>query len=623
MQYLKVTNLTKSFSIKPIVDGVDFTIDKWQKIALVARNGAGKSTLLNLIAGEIDLSDWEVEFNKNIKIWFLSQNIDFDLEQTVIDCLFSTNHPSAQIIKKYEQMIISTDADPDELNEVIVQMEENKAWEYESKVNIILSKLNIIDLLQQKIATLSWWEAKRVALARMLVDEPDFLLLDEPTNHLDLEMIEWLENYFDQQNTTLLMITHDRYFLERVCTDIFELDRWKIFRYPGNYSYFLEKKAIREENEKIEIHKLKQLFTKELARIRKSPRARSTKQQFRQDRYFEIEKNYESKRDIHFQEGIKLELSMQERQLGSKILKIKWLSKMFGDKKIIEQFNHEFRHNERIGIIGKNWVWKSTFLDMIMWLQEPDTGIIQPGEKVVFWYYKQKEIIVPHDKTMIDFVRDASEFLTIADGHKISAGMMLERFLFPKSQHHLLVDMLSGWEKKRLYLLTVLMRNPNFLILDEPTNDLDLVTLGVLEDFLLQYQWCLVVVSHDRYFMDKIVDRIFAFEWNGVVKDFRWTYSEYKDEEDYLKKNSKKTIARKVETEEHHEPKFSHAEKQELAQLLKDIKKLEDRKSDIHNSFDDKNMPYDDITKLSQELAEIIKKIELKENRRFELMSRA
>jgi len=630
MLYLKVTNLTKSFTWKPIIDGMTFSIDKWQKIALVARNWTGKSTLFNLITWKIDLSDGEIEFNKNIKIWFLSQNMDLDNNKTVIDSLFSMDHPSAQIIKKYEEIITKQDFDADELNEIIWQLEENNAREYESKVNIIISKLNLTNLLSQKISNLSWWEAKRLALAKVLVEEPDFLILDEPTNHLDLQMIEWLENYLLQKNVTLFMITHDRYFLERVCSDIFELERWKLYKYSWSYSYFLEKKAIRQENEKIELHKLKQLFTKELAWIKKSPRARSTKQQFRQNRFFQIEEKYENKKNILTLEGVNLDISMEERKMWSKILKIKNLYKSFGEKKIIENFSHDFRHQERIGIIWRNWVWKSTFLDVIMGVQDSDSWIssVEVWEKIVFGYYQQKEIIIPSNKRIIDYVRDAWEFMTVASWEKVSASALLERFLFPKSQHFVMAEMLSWWEKRRLYLLTILMKNPNFLILDEPTNDLDLVTLSVLEDFLLQYQGCLIVVSHDRYFMDKIVDHIFAFEWNGYIKDFWWTYSEYKEscDSDILKSSKVKNNSNKNNKSDSNlsndYSKLSYLEEKELEVILKDIKKMEKRKDEINQAFDDKNIPYDDIKKLSEELWQIIKNIELKESRWFEIMTK-
>ncbi len=627
MLYLKATNLTKSYTEKPLVDHVDFAISKWQKVALVAKNWAGKSTLLKLLAGVIDRTDGDIDWRKGIKVWFLSQQNLLNPDLTVLDELFATEHISAKIIKEYESLLLNPEADADKLHEVIMQMEEHKAREYESKIQIIISKLNLTELLTQKVSTLSGWEAKRVALAKTLVDEPDFLLLDEPTNHLDLQMIEWLEYYLNQQEITLFMVTHDRYFLERVCSDIFELDRGKIHCYTGNYSYFLEKKAIREENEKIETYKLKQLLRKELAWIRKAPRARATKQQFRQDRFFEIEEKYDSQKAILEDESMKLEIEVQERKMGSKILKIKNLTKSFADKKIVEHFNHEFRHGERVGILGRNGVGKSTFLDMIMGLQQADSGIIEAGEKVEFGYYQQKDITFASDKKVIDIIRDVGEFMLVGKNEKVSASMLLERFLFPPKMQHQLANMLSGWEKRRLYLLSVLMHNPNFLILDEPTNDLDLITLGILEDFLMQYQGCLIVVSHDRFFMDKIVDHLFVFEWNGFVRDFRWTYSEYKEQESAIFKKEKKEKAKKEiewsEPEEDTKKKLSYNEKRELDQLIKDIEKLESRKDVINKDFNNTELPFDDIKKLSTELWEILRQLEIKEARWFELIERA
>jgi ATP-binding cassette subfamily F protein uup len=627
MLYLKVTNLTKSYTEKPLVDHVDFAISKGQKVALVAKNWAGKSTLLNLLAGKIDRTDGDIDWRKGIKVWLLSQQNLLHPDLTVLDELFATEHTSAKIIKEYEQLLLDPQADADRLHEVITQMEEHKAREYESKIQIIISKLNLTELLTQKTSTLSWWEAKRVALAKTLVDEPDFLLLDEPTNHLDLQMIEWLEYYLNQQEITLFMVTHDRYFLERVCSDIFELDRGKVHCYTGNYSYFLEKKAIREENEKIETYKLKQLLRKELAWIRKAPRARATKQQFRQDRFYEIEDKYDTQKEILQQESIGLEIEIQERKLGSKILKIKKLTKSFGDKKIVEQFSHEFRHGERVGILGKNGVGKSTFLNMLIGLQEPDAGIIEAGEKVVFWYYQQKDIVFAPDKKVIDVIRDVGEFMLVGKGEKLSASMLLERFLFPKRMQHTIANVLSGGEKRRLYLLSILMHNPNFLILDEPTNDLDLVTLGILEDFLLSYQGCLIVVSHDRFFMDKIVDHLFVFEWNGFVRDFRGTYTEYKEQESAMFKKEKKEKIRKEsewsEEEEDTKKKLSYNEKRELDQLIKDIEKYEARKEYINQSFNNTDLPFDEIKKLSAELGEILRQLEIKEARWFELIERA
>ncbi len=584
MQYLKVTNLTKSYTSKSLIDHVDFTILKNQKIALVAKNGAGKSTLLKLLMWQVDVTDGEIEWRKNINIWYLVQECTFDLHKTV--------------------------------REVLFDFDTTEQREHEIELQIMIDKLKITLYLDQEIKTISSGEAKRVMLAKILSGNPPMLVLDEPTNHLDLDMIERLERYLKRQHTTLLMVTHDRYFLERVCTDILELDRGKIRQYPGNYSYFLEKKAEREENEKIEMHKLKQLLRKELARIRKSPQGRQTKANFREKRFFGIEERYDSKKEIRFQEDSKLELSIEGRRLWGKILKLKNIKKSFGDKVILQNFSHECRHGERIGIIGKNGVGKSTFIKMIMGEIPVDSWLIQTGETVVFGYYKQKEIQFPEDKKLIDIVTDPK---------------LLEQFLFPANQQHQFAKNLSGGEKRRLYLLTILQKNPNFLILDEPTNDLDLITLWVLEDFLLEYKGCLITISHDRYFMDRIVDHLFVFEGNGIVKDFRWTYSEYKSaeemriqkERDEKNKNNRRNNSWIISQNEWDIlKKLSYMEKRELEQLAKDITKLEKRKEEINKLFDNKDLAFDDIKTLSTEIGEIMRHLNTKEQRRFELIER-
>ena len=584
MLYLKVTNLTKSYTAKILVDHVDFTISRWQKIALVAKNGAGKSTLLKVLMKEIDLSDWIIERREGIRIWYLSQDTRLDENKTVRDFLFD--------------------------------FDTTQHWQREVELNIAINKLRITPYLDKKIWTLSWWEKKRVALTKVLMWDPEMLILDEPTNHLDLDMIEWLERYLKTNHTTLLMVTHDRYFLERVCTDIFELHRGKIFTYPWNYSYYLEKKAIRDENEKIEVHKLKQLYTKELSWIRRAPSGRQTKSNSRADRFDKIDDRYHSTKDIIFNESTKLQLSSNKRPLWWKILKLKHIKKTFGEKKILADFSHEFRHNERIWIIWKNGVWKSTFVRMIIGEEPVDSWLVQSGETVVFGHYQQKEIHFPEDKRISDIVNDRN---------------LLEQFLFPASQHHMFAETLSGWEKRRLYLLTVLFNNPNFLILDEPTNDLDLVTVGVLEEFLMNYQWCLIVVSHDRFFMDKITDHLFIFEGEWVVKDFWWTYSEYKTSGEKEKAKTEKNLKSK-QTEPENEPeidpeapakkKLSYMEKRELDLLTKDIQILEKRKHEINKLFDNKDMAYDEVRKLSEELWWIMRQLEQKEYRWFELSIR-
>lgn len=590
MLYLKATHLTKSYTSKVLVDHVDFTISRWQKIALVAQNGAGKSTLLKVLMKEIDLSDWSIERREWIRIGYLPQDTRLDDSKTVRELLFDFD-----TLQHREQEI---------------------------ELNIAINKLRIKSYLDQTIWTLSWWEKKRVALTKTLMGNPEMLILDEPTNHLDLDMIEWLERYLKNQRVTLLMVTHDRYFLERVCTHIFELHRGKIIVFPGNYSYYLESKAIREENERIEVHKLKQLYRKELSWIKKSPSGRQTKSDSRATRFNAINDRYDTLKDIVFTEQAKLTLSVGARALGGKILKLKHIKKSFGDKKLLTDFSHEFRHNERIGIIGKNGVGKSTFVRMLIGEEPIDTWLIQAWETVVFGHYQQKEIHFPGDKRVSDIVHDRR---------------LLEQFLFPLNQQHIFAENLSGGEKRRLHLLSILQMRPNFLILDEPTNDLDLVTVGILEDFLMNYKGCLIVISHDRFFMDKITDHLFVFEGNGIVEDFWWTYSQYKEQ-------GMKTVGigmknkEKIQNDEepdnqklHNEAqvidnedkkKLSYMEKRELDQLTKEILILEKERDEISRIFDQKDVAYDDIKTLSDALGVILRQLEQKEYRWFELSSR-
>lgn len=577
MLYLKVTGLTKSYTSKILVDHADCTILQWQKIALVAKNGAWKSTFLKLLMKEVDLSDGMIEWREWLRIGYLSQDTRLDEDKTV--------------------------------REVLFDFDVNVHWEQEVELNISINKLGISSYLDQCIGLLSGGEKKRVALAKVLMWDPEMLVLDEPTNHLDLSMIEWLERYLKSHNVTLLMVTHDRYFLERVCTDIFELHRGKIKQFPGNYSYYLEKKAIREENEKIGVHKLKQLYRQELGWMRRSPSGRQTKSNARAGRFAAIADRYDADKDLLFQEQAKLILSSEKRQLWWKILKLHHIKKAFGDKKILADFSHEFRHNERIGIIGKNGVGKSTFVRVLLGEEEYDSWKMQTGETVVFGHYQQKDIVFPDDMRVSDVVNDRK---------------LLEQFLFPANQQHVFANALSGGEKRRLHLLSVLHKNPNFLILDEPTNDLDLVTIGVLEEFLLQYEGCLIVISHDRFFMDKITDHLFVFEWDGVVKDFWWTYWEYKKEKDTLDRKNKNTephLQDKTSSDIVDTPKkkLSYMQQRESDQLMKDILTLEKRKDAIYVLLDNKDMHYDDVRKYTEELGNITRQLEQKEYRWFEL----
>lgn len=645
MLLVQAKNLSKSYSVdKPLLDNVDFTISHWQKIALVWRNWVGKSTLLKATLGRLELYDGTIEIRKWIKIWFLWQKVEYDPQTSVIDILLESEDDVVQIIREYEKIVNDPTTNSKHLEEVLQKIENLNAWEYEYKIKIIISKLQITPYLNQKIGTLSGWELRRVALAKILVEEPDLFILDEPTNHLDLEMIEWLEEYLSQQHITLLLVTHDRYFLENVCNEIWELDRGTLFTYQGNYSYFLNKKSSREMHEQFELHKMKRLFKSELEWMRRAPWARRTKSIYRQERFHELNDDYRAKKNLIQETSVQMEVSMEERRLGNKILKTHKLRKSFGDKVILNDFSYEFKFQERLGIIWKNWVGKSKFVQILMWLEGVDSWHLSTGESIKFGYYFQQEVEYPYWKRIIDIVRDTAEFMIDGQGNRISASLMLEKFLFPTHQHFQMADSLSWWEKRRLQLLTILMKQPNFLILDEPTNDLDLITLWVLEEFLLQYQGCLIIISHDRFFMDKIVDHLFIFEWNGQIKDFWWTYSEWKQTvgNDYNRSNPdnsrqatgdrEKDLSHSREAGIHEnwwtnlsgqKIPLTYDERREFNKLEKEIMKLEERKESINFIFSTSTPPLDEIKSLSEELKNIQKLLEQKEYRRFELSERA
>jgi len=624
MQYLTVKNLSKTYIGPPLFDSIDFSVSKGEKIALVAKNGAGKSTLLKVLSWEEE-ADGRIEFAKSIKVWFLSQTMDLNENISIEDALYNIDNPVIQVVRAYENIIQEENPDADQMEKILIQMDEYNAREFDNKIKIVISKLKLKDLLTQNVVSLSGGELKRVMLARILIEEPDFLILDEPTNHLDLDMIEWLENYLGKSNLTLLMVTHDRYFLERICDHIIELDRGNIYRYDGNYSYFLEKKAEREEMEAIEFKKLKNYYRRELERMRRWPTGRGTKLIDREKKFAKLETKLAKQKKNQQEQAVKLDIQMEERRLGNKILKLKNLKKSYGDKIILDNFSHEFRYKERVGIIWKNGVGKSTLLNIIMGSETYDSGSIRTWETIVFGYYKQMDIQFEEKKRIIDVVEDVAMFIVVkwAKGktEKISAKKMLEQFLFPASMQYQRADTLSGGEKRRLYLLTILMTSPNFLILDEPTNDLDLITLSVLEDFLSSYQWCLIVVSHDRFFMDRLMDHLFVFEWDGIIQDFWWTYTEYRKELN-IEKNEKKKLKienRELEKKSDGKKKLSYMEKREIRDLEKDLKKLEKKKEEINALFYDSTIPQDKITKLSEELGNLLKQIDIKEERWMEL----
>ena len=525
MNYLNVENISKSYGELSLFENLSFSIHKDQKIAFVAKNGTGKTTILNILSGKDTPDSGQIIYRKDLRTTFLSQEPVLDQSLTVEETILKSDNPILNVIKTYHQALENPE-DSKLYQTAFDDMERYQAWDYETQYTQILFKLKLVDL-DQKVSELSGGQQKRLALANTLLSKPDLLILDEPTNHLDLEMIEWLEAFFAKENITLFMVTHDRYFLERVCSEIIELDEGCIYNYKGNYSYYLEKKEERIEREAIETNKSKQLFKKELGWMRRQPKARTTKSKSRIDDFYEIKERASKRRNDH---EIQLEINME--RLGSKILEIYKVSKAFDEKLILDKFEYVFQRGERIGIIGKNGTGKSTFLNMITGGLQPDSGKIIQGETIKFGYYTQDGIKAKPMQKVIDVVRDYGDYIPLMKGKQISAQQLLERFLFSRKKQYDFVEKLSGGERKRLYLCTVLIQNPNFLILDEPTNDLDIVTLNVLENFLLDFPGCLLVVSHDRYFMDKIVDHLFVFRGEGMVEDFPGNYSDFRTYED-------------------------------------------------------------------------------------------
>ncbi|MBL7883004.1 MAG: ABC-F family ATP-binding cassette domain-containing protein, partial [Bacteroidia bacterium] len=535
MNYLSVEAVSKSYGAKKLFDSISFGLNQGQRTALIAKNGAGKSTLLKIITGKEIPDAGTVTFRKDITVTYLDQNPLFDENSTVLEAIYNTGNPALNAVRDYELALEAFENDYNDetqkrLELCTAKIDELNAWDTDSKVKEVLQRLKIA-FLDKKISMLSGGQKKRVALAKVLIDEPHLLILDEPTNHLDVEMIEWLENYLVSLNLTLLLVTHDRYFLDSVCTEIIEIDNTKLYTYKGNFQYYVEKKAERESIESSEIDKAKNLFRRELEWVRKMPKARGTKSKSRLNAFEDTkDKAFSGKTET------KLELGVKMSRIGGKILEFVKIKKAFGDTKIVNEFSYIFKKGEKIGVIGKNGVGKSTFLNMIMGLEKPDSGDIQTGETIVFGYYSQEGLKLNEDKRVIEVVKDIAEFIPLADGTKLSASGLLTKFLFPPDVQYSMVSKLSGGERRRLYLMTILIKNPNFLILDEPTNDLDIVTLSVLEDFLTAFQGCVLIVTHDRYFMDKMVDHLFVFEGAGVVRDFPGNYTEYRDKKELEEK---------------------------------------------------------------------------------------
>ena len=614
MNYLNVENISKSYGELELFSGISFSIHKDQKIAFVAKNGSGKSSILNILSGKDTPDSGQVVVRKGLRLAFLDQEPNLDSKLSIEETIFASDLPILKIIETYEKALQNPE-DTEAYQDAFEAMDRHNAWEFETQFQQILSQLKLDDL-KAKISSLSGGQKKRLSLAQALISKPDILILDEPTNHLDLEMIEWLEDYFAKTQQTLFMVTHDRYFLERVCNEIVELNHGKMYTYKGNYSYYLEKKEERIANEQTEVGKAKQLFKKELDWMRRQPKARTTKSKSRIDDFFEIKSKAHQRRKDHV---IQLEISME--RLGSKIVELHNVSKSFKDKVILNGFDYNFKKGERIGIIGKNGTGKSTFLNMLTQSIQPDGGKIVLGETVKFGYYTQGGIKTKPNQKVIDVVRDYGDYIPLAKGRQISAQQLLERFLFDRKKQYDFVEKLSGGEQKRLYLCTVLIQNPNFLILDEPTNDLDIVTLNVLESFLMDFPGCLLVVSHDRYFMDKIVDHLFVFQGEGIMDDFPGNYSDYRAYESSQPKQEVKSEKQEniAVVKQNQTNKLSYNEQKEYKNLESKIRSLELDKKAKEAEFLNADLSQEDIAKLLEELQVIKDTIEEKEMRWFEL----
>jgi ATP-binding cassette subfamily F protein uup len=624
MHYLSAEKLSKVFAEKPIFTDLTFHISKGDKICLVAANGSGKTTLLKILAGKETAESGKVWVHKDVRLSFLDQDPELEDNKTVLENIFSHNHPVVQAVKEYERLA-EDGTDADALQHAMGKMDELNAWNFESLVHQVLNKLNI-HRLEQPVAKLSGGQRKRLALAKVLIDLSFFeqhtlLVLDEPTNHLDFEMIDWLSHFLSGENITLLMVSHDRYFLDEVCNEVWELENGSLYFHKGDYGYYLVKKAEREIAENASVEKAQNRYRKELEWMRRQPKARTTKSKSRIDAFYEVEEKAHSGKK-HEQ----LQLQVKMTRLGGKILEFKKVYKSFGERVILKGFDYTFKRGERIGIIGKNGTGKTTFLNMIMGVENADSGKINQGETVVFGYFSQAGIQLKEDQRVIEFVKNIAEHFPLANGTKVMAGQFLQRFLFTPEQQFSFISKLSGGERKRLQLLSVLYQNPNFLILDEPTNDLDLVTLQVLEEFLQNYEGCLLLVSHDRYFMDKLVDHLFVFEGNGVINDFPGNYTQFRNEVLANTKQNKVenkpeflSETNKIAEAPTAKRKLTFKEKSEFEKLEKELPLLEKRKVEINNKITAGSLAYEQLQPLLDELANITAELETKELRWLEL----
>jgi len=626
MHYVTVEGLTKSYGINPLFKNITFHINEGEKIALIARNGVGKSTLLRILAGQEVQESGKVHISKGVTVALFEQDPKFDEDKTVLENIFTSNHPIMSVMRQYEAALEADDADM--ITECIGKIDELGAWDYEAKVHQILGKLNIHHL-QNKVSSLSGGQRKRAALAKTLIDigfehQHTLLMMDEPTNHLDVGMIEWLEHYLGSENITLLLVTHDRYFLDAVCSEIWELERENIYTYVGDYENYMEKKAARIESELASIDKAKNQYRKELEWMRKQPKARSTKSRSRQDNFYEVEAR--AKQKI---EDAQVQLQVKMSRIGGKVLEVKKVYKSFGDLPILKGFDYTFSKGERIGVIGKNGVGKSTFLNILQGIEKPDSGKINVGDTIIFGNFSQQGLKIKENLRVIEYVKMFAENFPLADGSSLNATQFLELFLFTPEKQYTYLNSLSGGEKKRLQLLTILFTNPNFLILDEPTNDLDLPTLAVLENFLNDYQGCVLIVSHDRYFMDRLVDHLFVFDGNGEVRDFPGNYTQYRLEEKEKERRGSSLNAQPepvaikpievAKPAEKQGRKLSFKEKQEFENIEKEIVKLEAEKVTIVDKMSNETLAFDEIKKFSDRLIAIDNELGMKEFRWLEL----
>ena len=624
MNYLSVENLTYHWGDICLFDNITFGISEGQKVALVARNGTGKTTLLNMLTaklpnvrsdGKLYPDNGKITFNESIRVGYLEQNPYFNNENTVLQQVFDCGTEITQTIRDYEQALQNGNIEL--ISHLTDKMDTLKAWDYEVRIKQILSQLKINNFDQQ-VKKLSGGQQKRVALAALLISEPNFLILDEPTNHLDLEIIDWLEEHLTRTNITLLMVTHDRYFLDRVCNSIIELDQHKIWQYDGNYSYYLQKKQERQDIKAAEADKARNLLRKEQEWMNRQPQARATKAQYRIDAFYDLK---EKAQVAHQQKG--LELNFQAQRIGKKVIDAYEISKSFGDKCLIKNFSYKFAPKEKVGIVGHNGTGKTTLLNMLTGTLQPDNGRIEVGETVAFGYYKQEGIVVDDGKTVLEVITDIADHIRLSDERTLSAAQFLRHFLFPTEMHHVEVNKLSGGEKKRLYLLTVLVRNPNFLILDEPTNDLDILTLNVLEDYLQQFQGTVIIVSHDRFFVDKVAQHLFVLDGQGGIKDFPGNYTEYID----WKKQQTKLEAKQQTPEpkvaakpiKERKRRKTFAEKKEFEKIDKELQELTERKNQLETLMNGNTTDAAEIVRLSEEYSTLCSQLDELEMRWLEL----